>query len=94
MEDRKNVINSQDFETREAGLLMDVDKDILLAQCQRNSVRSVYTFATNYIGQYRGQRSWSAKWLNFLIFNYICNERPRQSHSKPRRWKSMLIHQG
>ena len=23
-----------------------------------------------------------------------CNERPSQSHSKPRRWKSMLIHQG
>ena len=23
-----------------------------------------------------------------------CNEQPRQSHSKPHRWKSMLIHQG
>ena len=56
------------FETREAGLLMDVDKDILLAQCLRNSVRLVYRFEIDCVRQYRGQRSFSAKLLNFLIF--------------------------
>ena len=25
---------------------------------------------------------------------YLCNEQPSQSHSKSRRWKSMLIHKG
>ena len=50
---------------------MDVDKDILLAQCLKNSVRLVYIFAIDYVGQYRGQRSWSAKLLNFLIFYYM-----------------------
>ena len=36
--------------------------------------------------------------LLVVIFNcyllYYCNEQPSQSHSKPHRWKSMLIHQG
>ena len=47
---------------------MDVDKDILLAQCLRNSVRLVYRFEIDCVRQYRGHRSWSAKLLNFLIF--------------------------
>ena len=59
--DRSNPI--WNFETREAGLLMDVDKDILLAQCLRNSVRLVYRFEIDCVRQYRGQKSWSAKLL-------------------------------
>ena len=34
---------------------------ILLAQCLSNRARSVYTSAIGYLGQDRGQRSWSAK---------------------------------
>ena len=30
----------------------------------------------------------------FTVIITLCNEQPNQSHSKPRRWKSMLIHQG
>ena len=40
---------------------MDADNVILLAQCLNNRARPVYTFTIGYIGQDRGQRSWSAK---------------------------------
>ena len=40
---------------------MDADNVILLAQCLSNRDRPVYKFAIDYLGQDRGQRSWSAK---------------------------------
>ena len=49
------------FQTWEAGVVMDADNIIQLAQCLNNRARPVYTFAICYLSQDRGQRSWSAK---------------------------------
>ena len=40
---------------------MDADNVILLAKCLSNRARPVCRFAIDYLGQDRGQRSWSAK---------------------------------
>ena len=48
---------------------MDADNDILLVQCLSNRGRPVCRFAIDYIGQDRGQRSWSAKCAEFVIFH-------------------------
>ena len=40
---------------------MDADNVILLAQCLSNRARLVCRVAIDYLGQDRGQRSWSAK---------------------------------
>ena len=40
---------------------MDADNVILLAQCLSNRARPVCRFAIDYLGEDRGQRSWSAK---------------------------------
>ena len=48
-------------QTWEAGLLMDADNVILLAQYQSNRARHVCKFAIDYLGQNRGQWPWSAK---------------------------------
>ena len=40
---------------------MDADRAIWLSQCLSNRARPVYTFVIGYLGQHKGQRSWSAK---------------------------------
>ena len=50
---------------------MDADNVILLAQCLSNRARPVCKFAIGYLGQDRGQRSWSAKCANYVIFHAI-----------------------
>ena len=40
---------------------MDADSVIWVPQCPSNRARPVYTFEIGYLGQHRGQRSWSAK---------------------------------
>ena len=40
---------------------MDADSVIRVPQCLSNRARPVYTFKIGYLGQHRGQRSWSAK---------------------------------
>ena len=40
---------------------MDADSVIQVFQCLSNSAMPVYTFEIGYIGQHRGQGSWSAK---------------------------------
>ena len=40
---------------------MDADSVIRVPQCLSNRARPVYTFDNGYLGQHRGQRSWSAK---------------------------------
>ena len=49
----------------------DTDNVILLAQCLANRARLVCRFAIDYLGQDRGQRSWSAKCAEFVIFHAI-----------------------
>ena len=50
---------------------MNADNVILLAQCLSNRARPVCRFAIDYLGQDRGQRSWSAKCALFVIFHAI-----------------------
>ena len=52
-------------------MLMDADNVILLAQCLSNRYMPVCSFTFGFLGQDRGQRSWSAKLLNFLIFRTL-----------------------
>ena len=55
------VVQFHFFQTWEAGLSMDADNNILLAQCPSNRARPVCRFAIDYLGQDRCQRLWSAK---------------------------------
>ena len=55
------VVQSHFFQTREAGVVMDAHNVIRVPQCLSNRARPVYTFTIDYLGQDRGQRSWSAK---------------------------------
>ena len=50
---------------------MDADNVIQLVQCLSNTGRPVCKFAIDYLGQDRGQRSWSAKCAQFVIS--LCN---------------------
>ena len=47
-------------------MVMEADKVIYLAQYLSNRTRPVYRFTIDYLGQDRGQRSWSANVLNSL----------------------------
>ena len=40
---------------------MDEDSVIRVPQCLSDKARLVYTVEIGYLGQHRGQRSWSAK---------------------------------
>ena len=40
---------------------MDADNVIRVPQCLSNRARPVYTSESGYLGQQRGQRSWSSK---------------------------------
>ena len=42
-------------------MLIDADNVILLAQCLSNRYMPVCSFTFGFLGQGRGQRSWSAK---------------------------------
>ena len=50
---------------------MDAGNVILLALCLGNRARPVCRYAIVYLGQDRGQRSWSAKCAYFAIFHAI-----------------------
>ena len=50
---------------------MDADNVIPLAQCLSNRARPVCRYTIAYLGQDRGQRSWSAKSAEFVIFHAI-----------------------
>ena len=50
---------------------MDADNVILLSQCLSNRASPVCKFAIDYLGQDKGQRSWSAKCALFAIFRAI-----------------------
>ena len=54
------VVQSHFFQTWEADIVMDADSVIRVPKCLSNRARPVYTFEIGYLGQHRGQRSWSA----------------------------------
>ena len=62
------LVQSHFIQTWEAGRLMDADNVIVLAQCLSNIYIPVCIFTIGFLGQGRGQRSWSAKLPNFLNF--------------------------
>ena len=64
---------------------MDADSVIRVPQCLSNRARPVYTFDIGYLGQHRGQRSWSAKnAINFLNcdirYSFKLKMRPNQCY--------------
>ena len=58
------LVQSHFIQTWEAGRLMDADNVILLDQC----LMPVCISTIGFLGQGRGQRSWSGKSPNFLNF--------------------------
>ena len=65
-------------------MLMDADNVILLAQCLSNRYMPVYSFTfVFFLGQGTGQRSWSAKIAQFLVFLYIiCFKAQKETRHK------------